>query len=70
MRYRIGTEPDPSAITTDTRIFLVLAVFNILLGIGFILAGRYGRQGWLTVWGGMLTLASMGYVGAVLLGFR
>ena len=42
------------------------AVFSLVTGIGFVIAGIRGRQRWLLSWGVGLVLASLSYLGWVL----
>lgn len=44
------------------------AGLGLLVGIVLVLAGRYGRQRWLAIWGATLVLASGVYIGALWLG--
>lgn len=69
MRYRIGTNPDDLTAVSVDRLTLGTAVLGLMIGIGFVVAGRRGRQHWLTVWGGSLVIASVTYLGAVAFGY-
>lgn len=68
MRYRIGQ--DPAEIPTQSQgedgLSIFTAVFSMLTGIGFIVAGIRGKQIWLAFWGGVMVLASVGYLGFVI----
>ena len=65
MRYREDAAAGVSA-TTSTEAFLVATVvFTLVVGILMIVAGRYGRQLWLTFWGWLSIVVCGGY----LLGF-
>lgn len=68
MRYRIGTEPTnlPGQAVTVDGLTVFSAVFGLLAGSGFVIAGIKGRQRWLMFWGGGLVLASLGYLGSLL----
>ena len=48
-RYRIGETPhiDGDPITQD--IILGAAIFGLLMGIGFVIAGWHGKQYWLVI---------------------
>ena len=69
MRYREGTSPEELGSPIAEEITVGSAVFGLLLGVGFVIAGLRGRQLWLAVWGGMLVVASIAYLGAVLMGY-
>ncbi|MDH5445425.1 MAG: hypothetical protein OEY52_07695 [Gammaproteobacteria bacterium] len=67
MRYRIGQEPgsgQEQAVGED-GLAIFTAIFSLFTGIGFIIAGIRGKQIWLAFWGGVMVLASLGYLGAV-----
>ena len=68
MRYRIGQEPDLSQAQPvgEDGLAIFTAFFSLLTGVGFIVAGIRGRQRWLIFWGGVMVLASMGYLGYLL----
>ena len=68
MRYRIGQDPADlhgQAVGED-GLAIFTAVFSLLTGIGFVIAGIRGRQRWLLSWGVGLVLASLSYLGWVL----
>lgn len=63
MRYREGSLPGELGEPVPGDGMLIgTAVFGLLTGIGFVIAGVYGRQRWLTVWGGGLVLSSVTYL--------
>lgn len=67
MRYRIGQDPESirgQAVGED-GLTIFTAVFGLLTGIGFVIAGIKGRQRWLLFWGGGLVLASLSYLGSL-----
>lgn len=51
----------------DLLVFTV--AISIIIGIGFIIAGRKGRQRWMITWGTGLVFASCSYVVFSLLGY-
>ena len=63
MRYREGME---SEIVSKHGVYDGMlagtAVFGLLIGTGFVLAGWRARQYWLVIWGGGLVLASLAYL--------
>ena len=61
-RYRIGESPESAADTVTHDIFTGAAVFGLLIGIGFVIAGWRGKQYWLSIWGGGLSIASIAYL--------
>ncbi len=69
MRYRIGTNPNDLTPVSVDHLTLGTAAFGLLIGIGFVIAGRRARQHWLAIWGGTLVVASVTYLGAVVLGY-
>jgi hypothetical protein len=62
MRYRIGEEPDMLGTAMDQSAFNSIALFSLLLGLGFVIAGLRSRHYWLTIWGTGLSLWSAGYL--------
>lgn len=69
MRYRIGQEPDPTGQQPvgEDGLAVFTAIFSLITGIGFIIAGLKGRQLWLAFWGGVMVLASAAYLGSIIL---
>lgn len=67
MRYVEGTET-PAAEVSPPMV-VGTAVYALLLGIGLVVVGLKVRQRWVAFWGGGLTLASTGYLGALLMGY-
>jgi hypothetical protein len=67
MRYRIGQEPSHSMgqPVGEDGLTIFTAVFSLLTGLIFIIAGIKGRQRWLMFWGGGLVLASLAYLGSL-----
>ena len=68
MRYREDALPGaPGNVTED---FLVATVvFTLLVGIVMVVAGRHGRQLWLTFWGWLTILVCGGYLVAFAAGW-
>lgn len=64
MRYRESQVPleaqDFVAPTTDEFVELTV-VLTLIIGLLALVAGRYGRQGWLQFWGGVTLLACAVY---------
>lgn len=67
MRYRIGETPGDLGAPVE-QAFYGAGIFGLLLGFGFVIAGVRGRHLWLALWGGMLSLASLLYVGFTAVG--
>ncbi len=63
MRYRQGTSPEELGSPIGQEIALGSAVFGLFLGIGFVVVGFRSRVLWMTVWGAMLAVASIVYLG-------
>lgn len=62
-RYRIGDTPTPGSTDPVTETMLVgAAIFGLLTGVGFVIAGLRARQYWLVFWGGGLVLSSIAYL--------
>lgn len=61
-RYRIGEDPATGSDVLSANLQTGAAVFGLLTGIGFVIAGWRGRQYWLVFWGGGLVLASIAYL--------
>ncbi|MFV2061265.1 MAG: hypothetical protein ACC653_11330 [Gammaproteobacteria bacterium] len=51
-------------------VLMITAVMGLLIGIVFIIGGRYGKQMWIVFWGTGLVLVSIIYVSYMLLGYR
>jgi hypothetical protein len=68
MRYRIGSTPDALGEPIGQGPIIAAAVFSLVLGIGFVIAGLRSRHYWLTLWGAGLSLASAAYLSFTLLG--
>jgi hypothetical protein len=69
MRWREGTPIDQIGSSPEAGIFAFAAVLGLLIGVGFVVLGSYGRQRWLAIWGGGLVVASIYYLGAFGLGY-
>ena len=69
MRYRIGEDPGQLGPPAGDDLTTASAVFGLIIGAGFVLAGIRGRQTWLSVWGGGLVVASLAYLGALITGY-
>lgn len=65
-RYREGETALTGADTLTNTLFAGAAMFGLVLGIGFAIAGWRGRQYWLMIWGAGLALCSIGYLGYTL----
>lgn len=61
-RYRIGETPETGADKLSEYLLTGAAVFGLMLGIGFVIAGLRGKQYWLVIWGAGLVLASIAYL--------
>jgi len=69
MRYREGA-PDIADYGSTEAFLVATVVFTLVTGIVFVIAGRLGRQLWLTFWGALsilvcsvyLLLMGLGYV--------
>jgi len=72
MRYRIGEEiPDINNLGEPVGDQLVTfsAVLGLIIGVGFVVAGKRGKQFWLLSWGVGLVIASIAYLAAEVMGF-
>lgn len=68
MRYREGQEiPDKIEPHIGDASMAFTAVMGLFIGIVLTYLARKGKIMWLTVWGAMLTIISVGYL--VYLGF-
>jgi len=52
------------------NILMFTAVIGFVIGIVFILGGRYGKQLWIVFWGAGLVFVSFIYIVYMLLGYR
>jgi len=68
MRYREDQPGIPDYGATDDFIVGTI-VFTLLVGIVFVIAGRFGRQLWLRFWGWLSILVCGGYLVAMALGY-
>jgi hypothetical protein len=66
MRYRIGETPGEQVTALDQGAFLTIAVFSLIIGIGFVMAGMRSRHYWMAIWGTGLSLSSLAYILLVL----
>jgi len=64
-RYRIGETPDlgNAVDANDSALIIGTAIFGLVTGIGFLLAGLRTRMLWLIFWGAGLAIASLLYLG-------
>lgn len=69
MRYREGISPDNVAALADRDIAVGTAVFGLVSGVGFVVAGIRGRQMWLASLGASLCIASLMYLAALAAGY-
>lgn len=69
MRYREGISPDNVAALADRDIAVGTAVFGLVSGIGFVIAGIRGRQMWFVSLGASLSIASLIFLAAVATGY-
>jgi len=51
-------------------ILMLSAVVGLLIGIIFVVGGRYGKQLWIVFWGSGLVIVSIVYIIYMLLGYR
>jgi len=67
MRYRIGEDPAnlQGQPVGEDGLTIFTAVFGLVAGTGFVIAGIKGRQRWLLFWGAGLVVASVGYLGSL-----
>jgi hypothetical protein len=66
MRYREGPTPGALGEPMSDALGAGTAVYALVLGIGFVIAGWRFKQRWMIVWGAGLAGVSVGYL--VLLG--
>ncbi|MDX1606215.1 MAG: hypothetical protein R3202_08475 [Candidatus Competibacterales bacterium] len=59
-RYREGEMPRELGEPVVDYLLLGTLVYALLLGIGFVIAGRRLRQLWMVVWGAGLVVVSLG----------
>jgi hypothetical protein len=57
----VDSDPETAATVTDS-VLTGTAIYGVLVGSGFVIAGIRGRQMWMTWWGGGLALASVAYL--------
>ena len=68
MRYLEGTDPAETAFAGSNDVIWGSALYGLVLGIGFLVFGLKRKELWMSFWGGLLTLGSAVYLGAVVLG--
>ena len=61
---------DGPPVSLHDEMFIGTAVFTLLTGIGFIVAGKRGKQFWIAFWGATMVVASISYLTALALGYR
>jgi hypothetical protein len=61
MRYRIGSDPQEAQQQADGMI-VGSALFGLVTGVVFVVAGVRARQFWLAFWGAGLVVASAAYL--------
>lgn len=61
MRYKIGETPVEGAYAGSTDFVTFTVWVTFLIGVGFLVAGIYGRQHWLAIWGGLTIVACASY---------
>lgn len=61
-RYRIGETPETGGDHLTENLQTGAAVFGLLVGLGFVIAGVRGKQYWLAIWGAGLVIASVAYL--------
>ena len=66
MRYSIYGHHPHTAVTDHMVLFTV--ALSLLIGVVLARLGMYGRQRWLTFWGGSLVLAALIYLMVIWLG--
>ena len=61
MRYKIGEEMVdlPSANHSSDSTFFGTAIYGLIIGVGFVIAGIKAKQYWLAFWGVALVIASV-----------
>ncbi len=52
------------------NVLLLTAVIGLLIGIIFVIGGRFGKQLWIISWGAGLVIVSIVYIVYMLLGYR
>jgi len=53
-----------------TNVLMMSAVIGLIIGIIFVVGGRYGKQMWIVFWGVGLVLVSVIYIVYMLLDYR
>ena len=69
MRYREDAPPGVPVHNVTDDFLIITVVFTFFVGILMVVAGRYGRQLWLTFWGWLSILVCGGYIVAFFIGY-
>ena len=67
MRYREGEIPETIGPLIGDESLVFSVVLGFLMGIGFVIAGRRGKQIWMIFWGTGLVISSIVYLAYVFL---
>lgn len=62
MRYQEGIEIEPPAAGVNENLLIGTVSYALLLGLGMVAAGYWGRQRWIAFWGLTLVLAAAAYL--------
>ena len=69
MRYKdTGDMHNLGQLVGDDLLTFTIFI-SILIGIGFVVAGRKGKQRWMVIWGAGLVLASISYIVLTIMGY-
>lgn len=60
--YPIEELPRTATDPITAHMFVGIAIYGVLAGIGFVMMGLRGRQHWMVFWGGGLVLSSITYL--------
>lgn len=69
MRYEDTLQQADNIASVSTGMIVGTAIYTLLLGIVFVVFGRYVRKRWLAFWGGTMVLAASACLVAILTGF-
>ena len=61
MRYKIGETGAEDAYAGSVHIVELTIFLTFLIGIGFLLAGVFGKQAWMKFWGILTILVCGGF---------
>ena len=61
MRYRLAEDGSVAAAQSSADFVALTVWFTLFVGIGFVLAGVYGRQRWLQFWGALTCVCCAAY---------